>query len=127
MKLYEVVFILDPALSEEAVEAELKHVKGIVEREGGEVLEVQRWGKKRLAYEIRKKREGQYILIRFKSAPGFIPELERHFKLSEATLRHMVIKCGEPKKPSLLESQLSSLKSPAEVAAPVEEASYGQL
>lgn len=108
MKLYEAVFILDPALSEEAVEAELKNVKGIAGREGGELLEVQRWGKKRLAYEIRKKREGHYILIRFKGAPGLIPELERHFKLSEATLRHMVVKCEEPKKPSPLESQISN-------------------
>jgi len=117
LRSYEFVFVLDPALTEEAVEAEIRVAQDLITREGGEILEVQRWGKKRLAYEIRKRKEGSYALIRFRGGPRLIEELERHAKLNEAILRHLMVRVTEPKK-------APSERSPVEeVAAPAEEAS----
>ena len=117
MRLYELMFILDPALAEEAVEAELKAAQDMITREEGAILEVQRWGKKRLAYEIERRKEGYYVLIRFTGGAKLIDELERHFKLNEAALRHLLVRITEPKKPPL------EARPAEEVAAPAEEAS----
>ncbi|MBI3988013.1 MAG: 30S ribosomal protein S6 [candidate division NC10 bacterium] len=117
MRLYEFVFILDPALAEEAVETELKAAQDVIAREGGEVLEVQRWGKKRLAYEIKRRKEGYYALIRFTGDAKLINEQERHIKLNEAVLRHLVVRVTEPKKPPL------EANPAEEVAVSAEEAS----
>jgi len=117
VKLYEAIVIFDPALSDKEVEAEVGAVKDVVTRKGGELLEIQQWGKRRLAYEIRKRKEGTYVLLQFRAALQLLSELDRHFKLNEAVLRHMVVKVEEPKKPPSKEkAQLSE-----EVAAPVEE------
>jgi len=76
MRNYEVIVVYDPALSEEAVEGEIERVKGLIAKEGGQVQDLQKWGKKRLAYEVKKKREAVYVLCRFAAPPGALKELD---------------------------------------------------
>ena len=90
MNQYEVLYIIVPELDEEAVRVSTEKFKGIVESNGGEVVSVDDWGKKKLAYSIDYKTEGHYVLMSFNSAPEFPPELERNMKNDEAILRYLV-------------------------------------
>ncbi len=89
---YEVIFILDPLLPEDAVETEAEAVRDLAAKKGGVVDEVQKWGKKRLAYEVKKKRDGHYILMKVGGPPSVVGELERHFRIREPVLKGMVFK-----------------------------------
>lgn len=91
MPEYEVIVIYEAGLSDEALETQVESIKGLLAREGAEVLEVQKWGKRRLAYEIRKKREGSYILFRIHGKPTLPQALERHLKFAEVVLRHLAV------------------------------------
>ena len=90
MNQYEVLYIIDPTVNEEAARAEIEKFKGIVENNGAEVVAVDEWGKRKLAYPIDYKTEGTYVLMSFNSAPEFPKELERNMKNDEQILRYMV-------------------------------------
>ncbi len=87
MTKYETTFILEPGLDENRVNEEIERVSQWIRDLGGEVLEVQRWGKRRLAYEIRKRRDGIYTLILHESPGPVIKEIERRMGLNEAYMR----------------------------------------
>ncbi|MBI3080215.1 MAG: 30S ribosomal protein S6 [candidate division NC10 bacterium] len=97
MRSYELIVVYDPALSEEAVEGEIERVKGLIGKEGGQVQDLQKWGKKRLAYELKKKREGVYVLCRFMATPAAMQELGRILKLTETVLRYLLVRVEEPR------------------------------
>ncbi len=88
---YEVIFILDPALADDGTDAAITAAKAVVTRENGEVVEVQKWGKKRLAYEIKKRREGHYVFFRLNAPPKAVTELERHLKHAEPVLKYLTV------------------------------------
>ena len=90
MNQYEVLYIIVPEIDEEATRAAIEKFKGIVEANGGEVTDVNEWGKRKLAYPIDYKTEGTYVLMSFNSAPEFPRELERNMKNDEQILRYMV-------------------------------------
>jgi small subunit ribosomal protein S6 len=91
MKQYETTIIFDPGLEETRINEEIERVTQPIGQAGGEILEVQRWGKRKLAYLIRKRRDGTYIHIKHKSPPGLIAEMDRRFRLSESVLRHLTV------------------------------------
>jgi small subunit ribosomal protein S6 len=95
---YEVIFIVDPALTEEGVESEIEAVRATIAKKGGEVLEVQKWGKKRLAYEIKRRRDGHYIFMKVHAPAGMAAELQRQFRIAETVLRGMVLRVERPRK-----------------------------
>lgn len=91
MQKYETLFVVDVTLGEDAVKALVeKYIKRITDN--GEIIEVNEWGKRKLAYEIDYKSEGYYVLVNFKSAASFPAELERNFNLTEGIMRSIVIK-----------------------------------
>ena len=91
MKLYETTIIYDPGLEEARINEELDRVTGPIAQAGGEVIEVQRWGKKKLAYNIKKRRDGTYIHVKHKSPATLIGEMDRRFRLNESVLRHLTV------------------------------------
>ena len=95
MPTYETVFIVKPDLAEEGIEKELSKVEGLINRGGGKVDKVENWGKKRLAYQVAKNRFGHYLFLLFQAEPHTIPELERHHKLNENTVKYMTIRLDE--------------------------------
>jgi small subunit ribosomal protein S6 len=98
MQLYETIFIIHPELNEEDVEEHITRVENLVARLGGEILKTERWGKKRLAYEVDKHRYGFYVLLRLRGNPVILPELERHYRLTEGIIKSLVIRLkAEPK------------------------------
>ncbi|NMM62051.1 30S ribosomal protein S6 [Clostridium sp. P21] len=92
MRKYETIFILHPSLDEEAVKANVEKFKGVIENGGGVIDNVDAWGKRKLAYEINKIGEGNYTLINFSANPELPKELDRVFRISDAVIRHIIVK-----------------------------------
>jgi small subunit ribosomal protein S6 len=88
---YETTFILDPGLDEAKVNDEVDRVTEWIKSLGGEVLEVQRWGKRRLAYEIGRRRDGIYTLVLYQGPGTVVKELDRRFRLNESVLRSLTV------------------------------------
>lgn len=95
MRNYEAMYILNPALEEEALEATITRFEDVVKTNGGEIVKTDRWGKRRLAYEVKERSEGYYVLMTFTAPNSFSQELDRLFKIQDDVLRHLVIKKDE--------------------------------
>jgi small subunit ribosomal protein S6 len=93
---YEIGFILNPEVSEEQTRAILERIEQIVANHDGQVLKVNQWGRRRLAYPIDHHRDGYYVFIDTILTPETIAELDRTLKVSEEVLRHL-IKRRDPK------------------------------
>ncbi len=91
---YEVVYIIDPNQGEEAVAAAVEKFKALAEQHGSNV-EVEEWGKRKLAYAIDYKTEGYYVLMSFTSEPAFPKELDRVMGITDGILRSMIVCKGE--------------------------------
>ena len=88
---YECLFIVDTEIGEDAVRAKVDKFIERIKRHA-EIVDVNEWGKRRLAYPINDKPEGYYTIVTFKSEPSFPAELERRFNIDEDILRYLVIK-----------------------------------
>lgn len=91
MRSYELLFILKPELEDEATEAAINKFTGLIEKNGGELVKVDKWGKRRLAYPIQKRNEGYYVIVNFKATPAVSHEVERVLGISDEVMRHMVV------------------------------------
>lgn len=91
MREYETVFIIDPSCDDSQVEQEVNTVKEIITAGEGKVIEAQSWGRRRLAYDIKKKKEGTYAFVKFAGEPPVLQELNRRLKLNELILRHLIV------------------------------------
>ena len=89
---YELVLVINPTLAEEEFEAVIENVSRFVTGKGGSMTDIQRWGKKKLAYPIKHFTEGNYVLARFKLNPEFGRELGANLRISEAVMRNLLIK-----------------------------------
>ncbi len=97
MRLYEVVYILDPALDEGAVTAKLEKFHALAVANGGEVSAVDHWGNRQLAYPIKRHQSGYYVVAQFTASGEALPEFERLLRLDEEVLRYLlVLNEGEP-------------------------------
>lgn len=90
MRNYEVVLIFHPELDETALNEALEKVKGWITSAGGTIAKIDVWGKRRLAYTIRKQREGQYYLFTVELPAAFTNELDRNLRFHEPVIRYMI-------------------------------------
>ncbi|MFZ5945007.1 MAG: 30S ribosomal protein S6 [Bacillota bacterium] len=96
MRPYELLYIVKPDVDEEKLEAVIGKYTALIEKEGGEIVKVDKWGRRKLAYEIDKKwREGIYILVHFNGEPAVASELDRVMKISDDIIRHLITRIGE--------------------------------
>lgn len=116
MNKYELIYIIDTAVEEEARKALIEKFNGIIAANGGEVVKVEEWGKRRLAYAIDYKTEGYYVYVAFNGASELPKELSRNLGINESVIRSQVVK--------LVEKKSSVKPRPVRVApvAPVAEA-----
>jgi small subunit ribosomal protein S6 len=91
MRTYELVFIVHPDLDENAFNDLVKRVQGWVVEGGGEISKTDLWGKRRLAYPIRKQTEGQYVLMELNMPPQLSATLERNLRFVEQVIRFQII------------------------------------
>jgi small subunit ribosomal protein S6 len=94
MTNYELMFIIDPTLEDEAKSATIEAVKGIIANEG-EVGDVDEWGLRKMAYAIQKKSEGYYVVMQFKAEPTLPKELDRRLRISDNVMRHIIVNKDE--------------------------------
>lgn len=92
MRLYETIFIASPTLTEEQVDELVKQYEGIIAEQGGELLKTDKWGRKKLAYEVQKFSEGYYTLFEMNAGPKLIAELERRFRNNDAVIKFMSVR-----------------------------------
>jgi small subunit ribosomal protein S6 len=88
---YETTFILEPGVDEAKVNEEIERVSGWIRDLGAELIEVQRWGKRRLAYEIRRKRDGIYTMFLYQGPGSVVKEIERRLRLNEQVMRVLTV------------------------------------
>ena len=91
VKKYEIMFIVK-SVEDEVVNAMVEKVENLITKNGGTVEKVDRWGKRRLAYEVKKTAEGYYVLINFDADPAIIAEIDRVMKITDEILKHMIVK-----------------------------------
>ncbi len=92
MNKYELLFIIDNSVADEAKEATIAKVSQLVTDNGGSVEKVDKWGAKKLAYPINFKEDGYYALMNFECQPELIAEMERQLRINDQVMRHIVIK-----------------------------------
>ena len=97
MNKYEVVYIIDPAVEDEARKALIAKFNDLITGNGGNVDKVEEWGKRRLAYAIDYKTEGYYVLVNFQAEADLPKELERNLQISDSVIRYQVIRLIERK------------------------------
>ncbi|HEY3735888.1 MAG TPA: 30S ribosomal protein S6 [Jatrophihabitans sp.] len=95
MRKYEVMVILDPNLEERTIAPSLDAFLNVIKTEGGTVDKVDIWGKRRMAFEIKKHAEGIYAVIDLQAPPAAVLELDRQLNLNESVLRTKVLRPDE--------------------------------
>lgn len=91
MRKYEVMYIIRTDIEQEVVQATVEKFQGIINN-GGEITKHDVMGKRRLAYEINKMRDGHYVLVHFNATPAVIAELDRVMKISDEIIRYLIVK-----------------------------------
>ena len=97
MRDYELVLVVTPEVGDEGLPATVDRVHGFIQERGGEVKQVEQWGKRRLAYPIRRQAEGYYVITQFALEPQSVRALEGNLDLAEDVLRHLVTRVEEIK------------------------------
>ncbi len=118
---YESLFIVDVTGGEEAVKASVDKFVGLIQNNAETVIEVNEWGKRRLAYPINDKPEGYYVVVTFKSNPDFPAEFERLATIDEAILRTVLIRLDHEPKPTVKAEPVAEAAPAVEETAPAAE------
>jgi small subunit ribosomal protein S6 len=91
-QLYESIFIVRPSLPDEDTNKIIEKMKGVLEKSGASLLKFENWGKKKLAYEVRRERKGVFVYFYFKSEGTVIEELERTYRLEEPVIKFLTVR-----------------------------------
>ncbi len=117
MRTYEVVFIAVPTISTEELDAFINLMQSVVEGRNGKVVKVDNWGKKSLAYKIKKFRDGYYVVLTLEADGATIAELERRFRVTDYVIRFLSVRIDEDLKRSeklkAMRQRKSASKAPA--------------
>ena len=97
MKKYELLFLIDSSIENEKIDEVVAKISDVIKNNGGNVTELNNWGKKKTAYEVNKKWEGFYSLINFEAPAELIKELERVMRIDERVMKFLVVKVDEKK------------------------------
>lgn len=95
MRHYETIFIVHPELPEDDTNAVIDKFKGILEDGGATMSKVDLWGRRRLAYPVKKQTKGFYVLFEYGAEPGAVEEMERIFKIDENVIRFLTVKIDD--------------------------------
>ena len=123
MNKYELVYIIDTAVEEEARKALVEKFNALITENGGEIEKVEEWGKRRLAYAINYKTEGYYVLVNFSAGAELPLELERNLKINESIIRYQTIRVLErkvgikPRAPRVMAAPVQAAEEVSEAAA----------
>lgn len=95
MKTYETIFVLDPDLSEDESEKNLNKIVGVIEGQKGKIALVDHWGRRKLAYRVRKKYKGNYVRLVYYGEGNLVAQLERNLRLLENVYKFLTVKLAD--------------------------------
>ena len=95
MRHYETIFVINPDLPEEETTQVIEKFSGILTKGGAEILKTDLWGRRRLAYAIKKFNKGFYVVLEYGATPDAVTEMERLFRIDEKILRFLTVKKGD--------------------------------
>ncbi len=98
MRRYETIFIASPVLTDEQVDELVRNFEGIIAEQGGELLKTDKWGRKKLAYEVQKFSEGYYTLFEMNAGSNLIAELERRMRNHDSVIKFLSVRMDEQSK-----------------------------
>ena len=113
LRSYQSILILKPDLEEAQVDQSVEKVTSILQKFGGSILKLDRWGKKRLAYRVKKNKFGYYLNIYHTCEPGKVPELEREYQLYDQVIKYLVIRLEERDIERVMSQQAEAAESSA--------------
>lgn len=90
MRTYEALYIVSPELADDVIQTVAQEVDSLVQKHGGDIVRSEIWGRRKLAYVVKKQTEGCYVLLRFTATPECIARLTAHFRLSESIIRFLI-------------------------------------
>ena len=96
MNAYETVLIIDPAVDEAGVDKQVEKYSALIKNNQGEIVLVEKWGRRKMTYPINSRREGFYVCLQFNSPASLPAELNRNIRLDESIIRHLTIKGHVP-------------------------------
>ena len=117
MRKYETFFIIDPDLPDEVNAVIDEKVKTVVTSNGGSILSYVPWGKKKLAYTVKKRNRGHYVLMEYAGGPELVAELERNMRLDERVLKFITVLLDERFDPAKEEARKAAAEAAAAAAA----------
>ena len=97
---YETIFILRPETNQDGITAVNQHVRGVIDQKGGRILKLDNWGKRKLAYEIRKQLKGIYLYWQYLGTSDTVAEIERNLRMLDSVIRYYTVKVDEDIVPS---------------------------
>jgi small subunit ribosomal protein S6 len=92
LRKYEVVYVIQPDLDEEATTAVIDRFSDLVTAQGGEIVKIDKWGKRRLAFEVKDFRDGFYVIMHMNAEPKVADELDRVFKITDSIIRFIIVR-----------------------------------
>lgn len=120
---YETIFILKPDVTNDAIGAVNTKMRQVLEAGGGTLLKIENWGRRKLAYEVKKQLKGVYIFLKYLGQAGLVEEIERNLRLTDNVIRHYTIKMEENVDPATRTSEVTDETfANASVPGPDEEA-----
>ena len=127
MRHYETIFIASPQLTDEQVDELVKQYEGIIAEQGGELLKTDKWGRKKLAYEVEKFSEGFYTLFELNAGPTLIAELERRFRNNDFVIKYLSVRLNEQEKASGRAKQRYEREGKRKAQAGIKERAFDEV
>jgi small subunit ribosomal protein S6 len=127
MRHYETIFIASPVLTDEQADELVKQFEGIIAEQGGELLKTDKWGRKKLAYDVQKFSEGYYTLFEMNAGPKLIAELERRFRNNDSVIKYLSVRLDEQEKSAGRAKQRFDRESKRKAQAGVKERSIEEM
>ncbi|HJW10021.1 MAG TPA: 30S ribosomal protein S6 [Holophagaceae bacterium] len=127
MRHYETIFIASPTLTDEQVDELVKNFEGIIAEQGGELLKTDKWGRRKLAYEVQKFSEGYYTLFEMNAGPALVAELERRFRNNDAVIKFLSVRLDEQEKAAGRAKQRIEREGKRKAAAGIKERSAEEV
>lgn len=118
--VYESAVLINAALDDEQIDAIISRIKETIMNNGGEIKETENWGRKRLAYMVKKSKIGYYIIFRFEAPSGIVSKLERFYSLDEYILRFLTIRLDSDALQQLEKNKVQPLAEVQEEIVPLE-------
>ncbi|HFQ81419.1 MAG TPA: 30S ribosomal protein S6 [Desulfobacterales bacterium] len=113
MRRYETIYIIRPTANEDDITTIIDRTNAVIEQAGGTIINLDRWGLRKLAYLIKKESQGYYVFTEYASSPTAVDEIERLFRIDENTLKYMTIKIQDTYIPDAPKAEVEAETAPA--------------